>query len=297
MPVSPNAQLRMKAREALKRDMPVALLVSLIAILPSLLAQVLQLQLTQQLNQLLADYLLERTTYNALLLQLTDLLRQSRTVYIGLATLLSAVLLPFLSLGRSHYTLKLLRNEETAVVDVLSRAGCFFKAIWLRILTVLYVLLWSLPGLLVTWVPVLMALLGGTEAAFRTYGTASFIGTVLTLALGLRAALKVAMAEVFMADAPDKKATACMRESRNMMAGCLGQYLWLLLPIMALVLPVNWISGMMQQLSTVIGLTVSMACELLISVYMQTAKCAFYEAMTAHPSVEEADAVVDDYIN
>ena len=142
-----SALARVKARLALKRNFSTALRISFISDLPSLLAQVFGLlALSPVISKLLAAIfaydegaLLEVSRWTP-----SDILMLADRAWLVPALVLLGIslLTPFLQLGAVNSQLKLLRQEEIAIPDVLSRLSAGFRAIGLMICRAVMMIVW-----------------------------------------------------------------------------------------------------------------------------------------------------------
>lgn len=280
-----NYELKLKAREALRNNWQVALMVALIASLPSLISQVVaimtQSNLTNQLNQLLMassnDVSAEK------MLEIVSNMNHTPTL---LLNLFSAIVSPFLTLGFLHYTFRLLGGEKDMGVEaVLSRKGSFFKAIGLNLMIALRVFLWMLAGVAVEVLGMVMALM--FPETMDVVGTVvMFAGMAAMLVLGVRAALHYAMADRILAEEPSKGINQCIRESVDMMSHrkmlLFSLEVSFILYHLGITLLESFVLGMV---GTVMAATVSMVLSFVLNVYMQTSVSAFYLVYRAESSI------------
>lgn len=271
-----NYELKHKALAALKGNWQTALMVSLIAALPSLISQVAAIltgtSYADTMNNLLLTMQQNPAASSADLMHSAGLTVQAYLPS-ALLSLVAALVSPFLTLGMINYTLGLLRGVKDApITTVFSRCGSFFKAIGLNIMVYLRVFLWMLPGS--------AAMIGGMFiqvdwlAMIFIYG-----GMIAMLVLGFRASLHYAMALRFLADQPHLGVNQCIRESFRMMHHRKMLLFSLEISFMGwnilLMLLQTVVSSM---LGNVLGSTVYMVLNLALTVYIQTASCAFYDA-------------------
>lgn len=276
----PNFELRRRAWKVLKPVLPIALLVSLCAELPSLLSQV-AMTISQQPLQRVLDKLVEadptRYSTNQLIADLQNAINPGM-LWVWLGALLAFVLTPFLHLGRLHFTLKLLRGQEGDVQDIFSRTACFVKAVGLTLYKTLLLILWSLPGVAVMVAGVAVLYANPTSETLNVMTGLYSIGMILSMVLMVRATLHYAMSELFMADTPTIGIRAAVRQSVDMMKTRKMMYFSLQIFFFALLLLCGMVQGMLEGLSVVVAMTLSMAAQLVVSVYRETAVAAFYEA-------------------
>ena len=278
-----NYELKLKARAALKDNWQIALMVALIASLPSLASQVVgimtQSSLTVMVNNL-ANAMLQSpdvTDIVALMEQAGITIEKCMpSVLLGV---FSALISPFLALGMLHYFFKLLRGEEDALIGtVFSRKNCFFKAIGLRLMVYIRIMLWMLPGWALMIIPFALIAVS-PEMALNALPTVMFISTSLMMVLGIRAALHYAMADRVMAETPSKGINQCIRESVGIM-----RYRKLLLFSLEISF-ILWQVGLMLLETLLMGIigqvmasTLSMALNFALNIYIQMAVSAFYLA-------------------
>lgn len=288
--VIPGTVFRIRARAALKPMMPVVILCALIANLPSLAAQTLsiltgsdpmtflmsQASTTEELYKLLGSN-------EAIFAAFSGYLTTERMLSLGLYVV-SFLLSPVLMLGLTNALLRLLRGQEIEVTTVFSRMKQILKSIALTLLTVVKLLAWSVPGGAVMVGGMVLVLLLGQTWPLVIY----LAGLVLMVAMMIRAMLHYSLATTFLADDPTVSARAAIRGSVKLMRYrkmelftlTLSVYVWMILGSMV----INLLTAIF---GSVIGSTLSMVLQLIISVYMNTCHCAFYEGYrqidAAHP--------------
>lgn len=279
----PNADFRARAREALKPVLPIALLVSLCAELPSLISQVAATLTEQPLMDAAYQYIahpeMELSEVASLFTSAITPVMEGAWVLALIAFLLT----PFLHLGRLNFTLRLLRGEEVDVKDVLSRSSLFFKAIGQTLLMIIKEILWGLPGVAVSLLGVGYVFLNPTVQSLNVMAGFYFVGTVLTMVLMLRAALHYVLAGLILADKPDTGVLASIRQSIAIMRHRKLLYVSLLVSFIGWMLAQYIAEMLLTVLSPIIGMTLGMALDLLLSVYIQTSCAAFYEAYKDQP--------------
>lgn len=279
----PNYELKQKARAALKNNWQIALMVALIASLPSLASQVISIMtqsgMVQTLNNILSTVQQSATVSDVMVLLEEAGITAESYAPSALVGLISALLSPFLTLGMLNYFFKLLRGEEDALIGtVFSRMGCFFKAIGLNIMVFLRIVLWMLPGVaLEVLALVLVTVL--PESLLFIFTLLMYAGPILMMVLGVRAALHYAMADRVMAEAPGKGINQCIRESIAIMSHRklalfsleISFFLWQIgLTLLE--------SLLLSVVGNVLASTVSMALNFALNIYIQMAVSAFYLA-------------------
>ncbi|MBQ8312707.1 MAG: DUF975 family protein [Clostridia bacterium] len=276
-----NFELKLKARTALRNNWQIALMVALIASLPSLVSQVVAI-MTQSSYAHTMSSLMTTMQSGSTVADVAALLEEAGITlegYLptGLMSLLAGILSPFLTLGMLNYFFKLLRGEQDALIGtVFSRKNCFFKAIGLDIMIALRTFLWMIPGMV-------LEVLALVAAAFMPDSLAllpillMYAGPITMLVLGIRAALHYAMATRVMAETPSKGINQCIRESVAIMSQRklllfsleISFFLWQI----GLTLLESLLLGMV---GNVLASTVSMALNFALNIYIQMAVSAFY---------------------
>lgn len=282
-----NAELRLRARTALKNNWAVALLIGLTAVLPSLMVQTIGLLTGGDLQ----SYLLELTTdVNSVVYQgapeevlaaMSAFLR-GPGLLTGVLGLLAWLIAPVLALGQTHYQLKLLRRQETAYADVFSHLRYFLKSVGLTLLIALKLLLWALPfiaGEILIFVVMGAAWANASVSTVLTAVTlVGLVGGVGMTVVMVRAMFSYSMASTILADEPEKGVAQCVRESVQMMNGKRMLLFSLEISFIGWYLLCALGSSLAMSLfGFVVGETVNMLAQLVVSVYMGVAQCAFYE--------------------
>ena len=287
-----SALFRAKAREALRGHWLTALLIALVVNLPTLLVQGIATFTGNDLSVRLQDLLLEMT-YSTGAVSSEEWLNRAWSIIQepGIVTMLSLsalawIVTPVLSLGMNHWALDRLRGQSGPVATVFSRLGIFFKGIVLRLLVSLKILLWMLPGVAMSFCSLipLQNAVGKPQAdqldALQTGSMLIYGGLFLMLGLGLFAYLHYLLAELILADEPQERSLACVRRSKQLMAGRKGNMLSLLLSFLLWYILILLVGSLDVSLAgSVIILVLEMLGSLCLSVYMLLSKCAFYEAL------------------
>lgn len=283
-----NFELKQKARSALKDNWQIALMVALIASLPSLISQVVSVMTTSGMTQTMQNLmgiLQDGSTIDDLLALMAEA-ELSVVGYIpsAVVSLVAWLVSPFLTLGMLNYFFMLLRGEQDVPVSaVFSRKGCFFKGIGLNLMTALRTFLWMLPGAVLEVASMFLALSESTS----TIGLVLMLaGSAAMLVLGIRAALHYAMATRVLAECPEKGINQCIRESvaimRNRKMLLVSLELSFILLSLLISLAESLLTGL---LGTVLGATLSMALSFALNIYMQMAASAFYVAYRAQTEI------------
>lgn len=276
----PSAIFRLRARAALQGKWSVAILVGLAAALPSLIAQTATLLLGSAptalleslMNQLNAGAAVGPEQLGALVAQLTP----TAGDWLSLVAMLLA---PVLTLGLINYMLTILRGGADAPYTlVFSRLGCILKSIGLQLMIMLMVLLWMLPGLAVTWLPLLIAPVW-RSMPLALAETIMYAGMIGAMVLGLRAAMHYSMAEFVLADEPHTGVRACIRRSVEIMHSRKMELFLLRISFVGYSLLISLATSLVSGLlGNVLGNTVSMAGQLLLNLYVFATLAVFYEA-------------------
>ena len=272
-----NYELRLRARKALRGNWQIALMVvALIASLPSLISQVVAIM--SQTSSMDAMYGLMDSIERNPTADITEIIGRagfSSNAYLvsAIVNLAAEIISPFLTLGMLNYMLRLLRGEDALIGTVFSRTGCFFKGIGLTIMIALKEVLWMLPGLAVMMSSILLVELSDTLAITMMYA-----GMITMIVLGVRAALHYSMATLIMADRPDVRIMQCIRESVEIMRQRKMMLFSLQISFIGYSLLLMLAQSIIAVLvGNVLASTLYMLFNLALSVYIQTATCAFYE--------------------
>lgn len=277
-----NYELKLKARMALKDNWQTALLVALIASLPSLVSQVVQIMtgssLVTMINSLTLVMQQNPNVTDVVWLMEEAGITLEACLPSTLLGLVSALVSPFLALGLLDYFFRLLQGEKDAPVStVFSRKNCFFKAIGLRIVVYVRIFLWMLPGMALMLLP--LALVGAVpELALNVLPVVMVVSTVLSTVLGIRAALHYAMADRVMAEAPGKGISQCIRESVGIMRYRKMLLLTLEISFFLWQIGLLVLESLLSAFGTVLASTLSMALSFALNIYIQLAVSAFYLA-------------------
>ena len=291
----PAALFRAQARKALRGHWQTALLIALAVNLPSLLVQAVSAftgadPLAQVQNLLITVSRDGMMSQRALEAGLERIFAQSSVwVSVG-ATVLVWLVTPCLSLGMNRWLLLRLRNQEGPFSTVFSLLRIAHKAIGLQLLRALLVLLWMLPGvavMLLSALPLLQAnaaIPSSVLSAMNSSLMFSWGGMILMGALGVIAALRYALSDFLLADAPEKGIRACLRESRQRMHRRKGMLFSLELSFifwyLGEMLVASFLSGLGAEIPS---LMFQMLASLFLTVYLQGAVGSFFEAVMKLP--------------
>ena len=288
-----SAEFKAKARDALKQHWQTALLIALIVNLPSLLVQGLaaytNTDLMTRVENLILDAYSSTSAANSFTDSLQALVSESGIITMTALGVLAWLVTPALSVGMSHWTLERLRGQELPVPTVFSRLRIFHKSIGLRLLIVLKVLLWMLPGIALTAcsvIPILRAdrTYEDVAAAVNTSVMIIYAGMAVMLVLAVMGYMYYALAEFILADEPEERVLSCARRSKGMMKGLRARLFSLILSFIfwyiLVIAAASFVSGIA---GPVLALVAEMLGSLFISVYMLTSEGAFFESLRKAP--------------
>lgn len=260
-----NRELRQRARQIIKPNLQVLLLIALIVSLPSLLSNVVTVLSGNNLLSMYQQNLDTSMTVEQLL-AVTESYVSSSVWMAMFLSIAQVVLTPVLTLGFINALLTLLRGGTVGVATVFSRMRAFGRSLLLTLLLSLKLFLWTLPGMAIM---IVGALLG--ENGFL----AAFIGSVVMLILVLMAVYRYALAIYFLADVPTTGPRVCIRQSKEVMKNRKWQLFSLELPYYAANYAIYTLISLV--IPGVIGTTLSLMAQLIFMVYIEGTQCAFFE--------------------
>ena len=274
-----NYELKLRARTALKDNWPIALMVALIAALPSLIYQVLSVLAMNSDGAAHAIITPLLSICEGALETLSGIFMPTMIVM-----LLSSLITPALTLGQLNYGMKLLRGDEDALIGtVFSRMNRFLKALGLILMIYLRTALWMLPGLAIEILAGVVLGLGGADLAWLFY-ILCYGGMIAMMVLGIRAALHYSMATFAMAEEPSRGINQCIRLSVSIMRRRKLLLFSLELSFIGYFLILALVNTLLSALlGNVLGSTVYMALSMALNVYVMVAECAFYQAYRDQP--------------
>ena len=291
-PMIPAYEFRRRAREAMKPVLSVLVLVTLIAMLPSLISQtitaltgadpssaLLSLYTEENINALYGeDAAAALAASEELLAGMENYLAQKGPIFL-LTTALTMLFGPVLTLGFDHTLLKTLRREEITVGTVLERLPLFLKAIGLNLMIALRILLWMLPGFA-------LSMLGAVVMVFeQTIGVLVMVAAmILMFVLMIRAMYRYRLATYVMADLPETGVNAAIRRSKEVMKGRKMELFSLELSFLGwrILLSVGQ-SLLLGMLGSVLGLALGMFASMFLQMYTYMAEAAFYQEYAVGP--------------
>ena len=303
MPVLPSALFRAKAREMLRGRWQTALLIALAVNLPGLLVQAVSAfsgvdPLSRVQNLVILAAREGRMTERYLITGMQKILSETGVRLSLGASLLAWLITPCLALGMTWWLISRLRGGEEGFSAVFSRLRVAHKAVGLHVMKALILLAWMIPGIIVMTLSMLPSMNAAPASlaysAVSGYVFLSYAGMLLMAVLGIQAALRLAMAEKILADHPEKKVFACLRESRKLMNRRKGQLFSLELSFIFWYLGEMLVASMLATMgSGILSLMFQMLMSLFLSVYMEGSVCVFYEAVRKLPAAS-ADTPVPD---
>lgn len=301
-----SAAFKAKARAALQQHWQTALLIALIVNLPSLLVQGISAFTNNDVMARLENMALQASgsaaAMNALPESVRSMLSESGIVTMLILSAVAWLVTPVLSVGMTHWTLERLRGQDLPVSAVFSRLRIFLKSIGLRLLIVLKVLLWMLPGLAVflfSVIPLMRANPGNSGELVSAVNISFHLvsaGMIAMIVLGVMGYLYYAMAEFILADEPEERILSCARRSKMLMKGRRSVLMSLWLSFLLWYLLILMVSSMVAGIAgAVIALVLQMLGSLFLSVYMLASEGVFYEALRLAPAPQiPADTPPDD---
>lgn len=263
-----NYELRERMRKAIRPNLQVLLLIALIVALPGLIMNVIVARTGSDLTTYLLEHGVDTASTSEQILEAMTQFSMEQGALSLVLSLLSLLVTPVLGLGLLNAILTLMRGGTVTVGNVLSHRNYFIRATLLTLWLAVKMLLWALPGMALI---ILSVVVGG--AGFVLLNLAGFL---LLTALPIMAYYRYALATVVQADEPETGVMACVRRSKAVMQGRKLQLFMLELPFNFGRMVAIMLSA--QLLGYVLGNVVSMAAQLVISVYVNGAACAFYEA-------------------
>ena len=266
-----NYELRERMRKAIRPNLQVLLLIALIVALPGLIMNVIVARTGSDLTTYLLEHGVDTASTSEQILEAMTQFSMEQGALSLVLSLLSLLVTPVLGLGLLNAILTLMRGGTVTVGNVLSHRNYFIRATLLTLWLAVKMLLWALPGLALT----VLSLFVGVASDFLGMITGS-AGFILLAVLPIMAYYRYALATVVQADEPETGVISCVRRSKAVMRGRKLQLFMLELPFNFGRMVAITLSA--QLLGYVLGNVVSMAVQLVISVYVNGAACAFYEA-------------------
>lgn len=216
-------------------------------------------------------------------------------------SLLSAVYLLIVSgpftLGVTIFFLALFRKQNAGVIDIFLGFERFGKALGLMLFQGLFIVLWSLIG-------VAVMVLGIVISAFTITGgmVVIIIGCIVAAVFGTIATLKYSQAVYILADNPDKGIRECVDESKIMMKGNKAKLFWLQLSFIGWILlasiPTGILSGVAEamQMTGIALIIINVIAALFmapVGAYTYSSVTGFYEILAGHLIKETEPAPIN----
>ncbi len=293
---------KQKAREALRGNWQIALLICLVVNLPSLLTQgiasVTGNDLMVRLQQVIYASATQTGGMDMTVFQtrMEELMQTAGLWVMQGIYLLVWLMTPCLTMGMYAWMLKRLRGQEGTFTDVFSRARLFLKAMGLRLYTALRIFLFMLPGLglsVLSLIPVWTADTTSRIAVLSSVNTAMTLSTfssIAMLVLCVLGFLHYALADIVMADRPEMGIRAAAKAGREMMRRRKGQLFALFLSFILWYILEMFLSNLILGIfGTIAGLMTEMLCSMALNVYLYTSVCAFYRTILQEEKGEQAE--------
>ncbi len=291
---------KQKAREALRGNWQVALLICLVVNLPSLLTQGIASVTGYDFMTGLQKVIYASATQtggmdmSVFQTQMDSLMQTTGMWVMQGIYLLVWLMTPCLAMGMYAWMLKRLRGREGSFTDVFSRGRLFLKGMGLRLYVTFRIFLFMIPGLVLSVLSMLplwtadtssrIAVLSSVNTAM-TLATVSSVATAVLCVLGF---LYYALADIVMAEQPDTGIRAAAKKSREMMHRRRGQLFALFLSfIFWYILEIFLSNLILGMFGTIAGLMTEMLCSLALNVYLYTSVCAFYRTILQEEKGEQ----------
>lgn len=291
-----NFILRLKARQALTGHWQTALVVMLVASLPSWLAQIASLiqggGLQQQLLLVLQYGNPELLADPQYLLRLVEEQLGSARLLSNVLSVLAFLVTPMFTLGMMHFFMELLRGQKDQPwTAVFSRAKTGLKGLGVEMLTLVKMLLWAVPGLccmgVITYLAMSMEYVSRQGLSWMV--TLTIVSYAATIIPAIMAYFRYALGMYFLADHPDWGCRACVKASIASMSHQKLNLFLMQLSFLGWSLLITVVSNMALMLGTVLYQVVYLGLNLALSVYMNCSLCAFYLAWgTGADPIQEA---------
>lgn len=181
--------------------------------------------------------------------------------------LLGIVLGGALQLGMAHYFTNLTANRPASFRNLFARFDILGKALWMKIVTGFYILLWTLTGVIPATVAAYLLTMGMAQAL---PGFALLFGMIGAIP-GVVAIYRYAMVPYLIAEFPDLLVRDAMKESKRLMDGNKWRLFCLNLSF------IGW--ALMAFL-----LTMGFG-SFILTPYMQAAEAAFYLKVTGRENL------------
>lgn len=267
-----NYDLKKRARDALLDRWPNAILVVLIATLPSVLSRMYNVltgaDSTQQFLQLASELMKGRSLWQALLTLQTD-----DSPIFNLFDVIVFIVTPMLGMGCFAYMMRRLRHDDSVSVDaVLAHTSSFWPALRTSLLSDLRSLGWMLPGIFLTLVG-FAQMDNGNDAGLLL----ALVGFIATFVLAYWCVCRYGMALYILTEQPEMSSKECLQASIDMMAHrkmqLVALYLSFILFDAGILLAQLLLSGI---LGSIIATLLGIILHLPVQTYREAAYAAFY---------------------
>lgn len=183
-----------------------------------------------------------------------------------------------MNFGYTSYTLRLARNENPGYNHLFDGFARFGRVLWMSILKYVFVLLWTLLGI----VPGFVVLAAGAAAGMDLdillgiYILMALLGTVL----GVIAGLRYSQAEYFLLDDPSRTARACITMSKTVMKGWKMELVVLDFSFLGWALLGGFMASALQQIWYPLGTVGGILFNMWYLPYFHATLANFYDYMT-----------------
>lgn len=291
------ALFKLKARAALKDNWQTALMIGLIASLPGMISQVVAIltggDLAARLSEAVYAFSAVMTNPEAVVNDANQLLMDSISKQFGQSfltsvavSILCALISPCLMLGMKRYQLALLNGQADEVRSVFSCMRYWLKALGAKVMTVLKIVLWILPGYALMMGAVWLMTMNPPQTEEALYSMLSTISILIPIASAavfvpaMMAMYRYAMVDYILAEKPETRIRDCFHTSKQMMKNRKMVLFGLEVSFIGWHLVLALITSLLQGMfGYVIGATASMFLNLVLTVYISTTTCCFYLAL------------------
>lgn len=205
-------------------------------------------------------------------------MQEKAGAYFGLMAL-EILLTPMLMAPLYGALLDAVRGQSVSIGGAMGRLRVGPKSLLLFLWMLLRIYAWMLPGLAMMVVAMFMP---ETMMLLLMIG-----GLVVSLVLGVRAALHYVLAPIVLVDQPSVSLNGCIRKSWEEMRRRKMEYFCLRISYVGWMLLSSLITMVaLGMLGSVLGLAVSMLAELVLGVYVNAAVVAFYDAYVVRHEME-----------
>ena len=267
-----NYDLRLRMRKVIRPNLQVLMVIALITVLPGLLVSVLTALTGTDVLNWLYTYGIAATPNEQMLEELSAFLLERGWIYAAL-NLAQMLITPVLLLGLINAVLTLLRGGTAVFSMAFSRLNAFVRSVGVSFWVAIKIILWELPPMLLVVAASFVAVQAQDISILLL---AASIASIAATVLALMATYRYAMSFLFLADDPETGVFECVRRSKAVMKNRKMQLFSLEIPyLLGSSLLASLISTL---LGGAVGTALSMMVQLIFTVYLYGARCAFYEA-------------------